>query len=147
MGMLAIGLSLNFGLAGTIVQERSPGPLRGRISAIFGLSFFGLMPLAGLIITGLADLIGMRMALAVAASLFAIGAVTVLTAAGRTGCECPKHPCPRRNRRRASTGDSCVSMRFLKRVIREVAAATEGPRMNVEALNRYIVQTHRVFPL
>jgi hypothetical protein len=32
-------------------------------------------------------------------------------------------------------------MRFLKHVIREVAAATEGPRMNVEALNRYIVPT------
>ena len=27
MGTLAIGLSLNFGLAGTIVQERSPGPV------------------------------------------------------------------------------------------------------------------------
>ena len=94
LGTLAIGLSLNFGLAGTIVQERSPGPLRGRISAIFGLSFFGLMPLAGLIITGLSDLIGMRMALAVAAVLFAIGAVMVLTAAGRTVCECPETPVP-----------------------------------------------------
>jgi MFS family permease len=92
LGILALALSLNFGLAGTIVQERSPDPLRGRISAIFGLSFFGLMPLAGLIITGLSDLIGMRTALAVAATLFAIGAVTVLTAAGRTVCECPETP-------------------------------------------------------
>jgi hypothetical protein len=94
MGTLAIGLSLNFGLAGTIVQERAPGPLRGRISAIFGLSFFGLMPLAGLIITGLSDWIGMRTALAVAATLFAIGAVTVLTTAGRTACERPQTPVP-----------------------------------------------------
>ena len=94
MGTLAIALSLNFGLAGTIVQERSPGPLRGRISAIFGLSFFGLMPIAGLLITGLSDWIGMRPALAVAAVLFGIGAVTVLTAAGRTVCECPATPVP-----------------------------------------------------
>lgn len=94
MGSLAIGLSLNFGLAGTIVQERSPAPLRGRVSAIFGLSFFGLMPIAGLMITGLADWIGMRPALAVAATLFAIGAVAVLTAAGRTVCECPETPVP-----------------------------------------------------
>jgi MFS family permease len=94
MGTLAIALSLNFGLAGTIVQERSPGPLRGRISAIFGLSFFGLMPIAGLLITGLSDWIGMRPALAVAAVLFGIGAVTVLTAAGRTVCECPVTPVP-----------------------------------------------------
>src|SRR5450631_1623232 len=94
MGTLAIGLSLNFGLAGTIVQERSPGPLRGRVSAIFGLSFFGLMPIAGLLITGLSDWIGMRTALAVAAVLFGIGAVLVLTAAGRTVCECPETPVP-----------------------------------------------------
>jgi len=90
MGSLAIGLSLNFGLAGTIVQERAPGPLRGRVSAIFGLSFFGLMPIAGLMITGLSDWIGMRPALAVAATLFGIGGVAVLTAAGRTVCECPE---------------------------------------------------------
>jgi MFS family permease len=94
MGSLAIGLSLNFGLAGTIVQERSPAPLRGRVSAIFGLSFFGLMPIAGLMITGLADWIGMRPSLAVAATLFGIGAVAVLTAAGRTVCECPETPVP-----------------------------------------------------
>jgi MFS family permease len=94
MGTLAIGLSLNFGLAGTIVQERSPAPLRGRVSAIFGLSFFGLMPIAGLMITGVSDWIGMRPALAIAAILFGIGAVLVLTAAGRTVCECPQTPVP-----------------------------------------------------
>ena len=94
LGTLAIGLSLNFGLAGTIVQERSPGPLRGRVSAIFGLSFFGLMPLAGLIITGLSDLIGMRTALAVAAGLFGVGSFLVMSAAGRTVCECPEKPVP-----------------------------------------------------
>ena len=90
MGTLAIGLSLNFGLAGTIVQERSPAPLRGRVSAIFGLSFFGLMPIAGLMITGISDWIGMRPALAIAAVLFGIGSVIVLSAAGRTVCECPE---------------------------------------------------------
>src|SRR5436190_5535271 len=94
MGTLAIGLSLNFGLAGTIVQERSPGPLRGRVSAIFGLSFFGLMPIAGLLITGLSDLIGMRTALAIAAGLYGIGSVLVLSAAGRTVCERAKSTVP-----------------------------------------------------
>ena len=94
MGALAIGISLNFGLAGTIVQERSPGPLRGRVSAIFGLSFFGLMPIAGLLITGLSDLIGMRTALAIAAVLYGIGSVLVLSAAGRTVCERAKSAVP-----------------------------------------------------
>jgi MFS family permease len=87
MGCLAIGLSMNFALANTIVQERAPSPLRGRISAVFGLSFFGLMPIAGLGVTGLSDLIGMRNALSIASICFGIGAFFVLTAAGRRACD------------------------------------------------------------
>ncbi len=83
MGILAIALSLNFGLAGTIVQERAPAHLRGRISAVFGLSFFGLMPIAGLLTTGLSDLIGMRAALAVASVFFGAGALFVMNLAKR----------------------------------------------------------------
>jgi MFS family permease len=88
MGILAIGLSMNFALANTIVQERAPSPLRGRISAVFGLSFFGLMPIAGLGVPGLSDLIGMRTALTIASIIFGIGAFFVLSAAGRKVCEC-----------------------------------------------------------
>ena len=84
MGTLAIALSLNFGLAGTIVQERAPAPLRGRISAVFGLSFFGLMPIAGLLTTSLADVIGIPSALMIASILFGIGALVVMNLAGRT---------------------------------------------------------------
>ncbi len=87
MGILAIGLSMNFGLANTIVQERAPAALRGRISAVFGLSFFGLMPLAGLGVPALADLIGTRLTLSICAVIFAIIGVLVLKAAGRGGCE------------------------------------------------------------
>jgi MFS family permease len=87
MGFLAIGLSMNFALANTIVQERAPSPLRGRISAVFGLSFFGLMPIAGLGVTGLSDLIGMRNALGIASICFGVGAFIVLSAAGRKVCD------------------------------------------------------------
>ena len=89
MGTLAIGLSLNFGLAGTIVQERAPGPLRGRISAIFGLSFFGLMPIAGLMMPGVSDWIGMRTALLVSSICFGGASVFVLTMCGRSVCASP----------------------------------------------------------
>ena len=54
--VISFGLSLIFGLANTIVQERAPASLRGRVSAVMGLSFFGLMPIAGLGVTSLADL-------------------------------------------------------------------------------------------
>jgi MFS family permease len=74
----SLGLAMNFGLANTIVQERAPDYLRGRVSAVFMLSFVGLMPIAGLGITGLSDLIGMRTALAIAAGCYAIIGLIVL---------------------------------------------------------------------
>ena len=88
MGLLifnSLGLAMNFGLANTIVQERAPDYLRGRVSAVFMLSFVGLMPVAGLGITGLSDLIGMRTALAIAAGCYAVIALIVL---GRVRRQC-----------------------------------------------------------
>ena len=88
MGVLilnSLGLAMNFGLANTIVQERAPDYLRGRVSAVFMLSFVGLMPVAGLGITGLSDLIGMRTALAIAAGCYAVIALIVL---GRVRRQC-----------------------------------------------------------
>jgi MFS family permease len=87
MGILAIGLSANFGLASTIVQERAPGPLRGRVSAIFGLSFFGLTPVGSLITPAFADLVGLRTALVAGGIIYGTLAVLVLGAAGRVACE------------------------------------------------------------
>jgi len=81
----SLGLAMNFGLANTIVQERAPDYLRGRVSAVFMLSFVGLMPVAGLGVTGLSDLIGMRTALAIAAVCYAIVALFVL---GRVRRQC-----------------------------------------------------------
>ena len=94
MGVLAIALSMNFGLANTIVQEHAPSHLRGRVSAVFGLSFFGLMPIAGLIVTGFSDLIGMRTALACASVVYGIAAFVVLSMVGRHVCDRPVSPVP-----------------------------------------------------
>src|SRR5438094_4108780 len=73
----SLGLAMNFGLANTIVQERAPDYLRGRVSAVFMLSFVGLMPIAGLGITGLSDLIGMRTATAIAPGGYGVTTLTV----------------------------------------------------------------------
>src|SRR5256886_6490246 len=94
MGVLAVGLSANFGLANTIVQEHAPAPLRGRVSAVFGMSFFGLMPIAGLIVPGFSDLIGMRTTLAAASVIYGIAAISVLSLAGRHVCDRPDSPIP-----------------------------------------------------
>jgi MFS family permease len=74
----SLGLATNFGLASTIVQERAPDYLRGRVSAVFMLSFVGLMPIAGLGVTSLSDYIGMRHALAVAAVIYCAITLSVL---------------------------------------------------------------------
>jgi len=94
MGCLAIALSMNFGLANTIVQEHAPPHLRGRVSAVFGLSFFGLMPIAGLIVPGFSDLVGMLTALAVSSVIYGILAFAVLSMAGRHVCDRPVSPAP-----------------------------------------------------
>src|SRR5205085_9855722 len=86
MGLMAVALSMNFGLANTIVQEHAPAPLRGRVSAVFGMSFFGLMPIGGLIIPGVSDLVGMRPALLVSSIIYGISAFLVLSMAGRHVC-------------------------------------------------------------
>src|SRR6266481_1998506 len=87
----SLGLAMNFGLANTIVQERAPDYLRGRVSAVFMLSFVGLMPVAGLGITGLSDLIGMHTALAIAAGCYAVIALIVLARVRR---ECSRTAAP-----------------------------------------------------
>jgi MFS family permease len=94
MGGIAIALSMNFGLANTIVQEQAPAPLRGRVSAVVGMSFFGLMPIAGLITPGLSDLIGMRTTLGIASVIYGIAAAAVLSLAGRHVCDRAISPAP-----------------------------------------------------
>jgi MFS family permease len=80
--VISFGLSLIFGLSNTIVQERAPSHLRGRVSAVMGLSFFGLMPIAGLGVTSLADAIGMRTALAASAIGYGVAALFILSRIG-----------------------------------------------------------------
>ncbi len=94
MGVIAIALSMNFGLSNTIVQEHAPAHLRGRVSAVFGMSFFGLMPIAGLITPGFSDLIGMRTTLTVASIVYGIAADAILSVAGRHVCDRAISPAP-----------------------------------------------------
>ncbi len=87
--LVSLGLSMLFGLSNTIVQERAPAYLRGRVSAVMGLSFFGLMPFAGLGVTSVADAIGMRTALAGSALCYAVVALLILVWIGTALNETP----------------------------------------------------------
>jgi MFS family permease len=82
MVMMTLGTSTLFGLANTIVQERAPDYLRGRVSALAGLSFFGVLPFAGLITSRLADWTGMRSAMIGSALGFGLCAIVILASGG-----------------------------------------------------------------
>jgi Arabinose efflux permease len=94
MGALAIALSMNFGLTNTIVQEQAPAHLRGRVSAVVGMSFFGLMPVAGLITPRFRRSHWNANDVTIASVIYGIAAFSVLSVAGRHVCDQPVSPGP-----------------------------------------------------
>lgn len=70
--LLTLGTSTMFGLANTIVQERAPHAMRGRVSAIVALSFFGVLPFSGLAMAEVTDWLGQRQAMGLGAGVFAL---------------------------------------------------------------------------
>ena len=86
---LGLGTSFNYGIANTAVQERAPGPLRGRVSALAMMSFIGVMPVASVGVGKLADVIGLRTAMAGGALIYGVAALWVVTGAGRRCSELP----------------------------------------------------------
>ena len=83
LGALGVGTAFNFGVANTTVQERAPGTLRGRVSALAMLSFIGVMPFASLGVTAFADRIGFRTAIVCGAVGYGAAALFALASAGR----------------------------------------------------------------
>jgi MFS family permease len=58
MVIVGIGLIVSLNLCNSLVQTTSPDRLRGRIMGIYSLSFFGFMPLGGLLAGIAAEHIG-----------------------------------------------------------------------------------------
>ena len=69
---LTLGLNLIFGIGNQLIQERAPDVLRGRVSAVAGLSFVAVIPFSGIFTAALDGWIGMRSALVVCAIGYAI---------------------------------------------------------------------------
>lgn len=81
--LLSICLAFTFGLVNTTVQERVPDRLRGRVSAVSQITFFGMQPFAALAMSGVAELIGLKNAYLVAGPLYAAGSLLLLAGPGR----------------------------------------------------------------
>lgn len=81
IALMTLGLATTFGTSHIVVQERAPDAIRGRVSAVASLSFFGTMPFAGLAMSSLADHFGLRRVMLGGAVTFAVAAFALL--AGR----------------------------------------------------------------
>jgi MFS family permease len=76
--LMTFGLSSGFGVAHIVIQERTPNAIRGRVSAVASLAFFGIMPFAGLAVTAFADHIGLRQAMTCGAIGYAMAGTALL---------------------------------------------------------------------
>jgi MFS family permease len=77
-GIQSFAIAHSLGLVSIMIQEEVPDELRGRVMALYSLTFTGVMPFAALLITGIADAIGMRTELQAAGILYAGGSFMLL---------------------------------------------------------------------
>ncbi|MDY6998427.1 MAG: MFS transporter [Actinomycetota bacterium] len=76
-GFVVAGLGFGWAMTGltTVVQERAPEELRGRIMALWLVGFLGSRPIAAAVLGGAADTLGVSAAFATAAALCMVAAV------------------------------------------------------------------------
>jgi hypothetical protein len=72
--LLSFSMSIGMGQIQTRVQQLAPDAMRGRVMSIHGLAFTGVMPLAILLVSGLAQVIGQPATLLITAIGYALGA-------------------------------------------------------------------------
>ncbi len=89
MIVLSAGTSLNYGLANTTVQERAPGPMRGRVSALAMMSFVGVMPFASMGVSEISDLTSIRRTITGCAIAYGLAALYLFTGPARRADELP----------------------------------------------------------
>lgn len=76
VGLVGVGLIVTMNLCNSLVQTLAPDHLRGRVMSIYSLSFFGFMPVGGLLAGAAAEHVGEPLTVAIGASivlLFAAG--------------------------------------------------------------------------
>lgn len=77
-GVQSFAIAHSLGLASIMVQEEVPNELRGRVMSLYSLMFTGVMPFAALIVTRLADAMGMRLELQCAGTLYGVLAILLM---------------------------------------------------------------------
>jgi MFS family permease len=78
VAMLGVTQIMILNLSNSLIHSTVEDHLRGRVASIFGLTFFGLMPLGGLMMGSLAEWFSERLAVIIVAILFAAAALAAL---------------------------------------------------------------------
>ena len=89
MTVLAAGASLNYGLANTTIQERAPGPMRGRVSALAMMAWAAVMPFSSMGISTIADSVGIRRTVVGCAVGYGLVAFYLFAGPARRAAELP----------------------------------------------------------
>jgi len=76
--LLTLGLNFLYGISNQLIQERAPDALRGRVSAVAGLSFVAVLPFSGLMASALERQCGMRAAIVICACGYLVTAAALL---------------------------------------------------------------------
>jgi MFS family permease len=75
--LLSLGTSLCMGTIHQAVQQRVPDELRGRVMALFAIAFTSVLPLSGLVLSLLADRVGLPRLMVACGPAFALLATVV----------------------------------------------------------------------
>ena len=91
IGFALAGLGFGWAMTGlsTLVQERAPEELRGRIMALWLVGFVGSRPISAVLLGGTADLASVQIAFAVAAAMCVV--VTVMCRPSKLTGPMPRH--------------------------------------------------------
>jgi predicted MFS family arabinose efflux permease len=79
---VSFAFSSQLGLFQIMMQESTPGEFRGRVMSLNGIAFNGTMPLAALVISGVAGLTGLPSVMMACAALYGLAALWALRFAG-----------------------------------------------------------------
>ncbi len=90
MLVLSFCVSSFMGRIAQTIQHQVPDELRGRVMAVYGMAFTGLLPYAALLASVLTDAIGFQTTIQISVALYLAGAGTVLTR-----LRSPHSPAPR----------------------------------------------------
>lgn len=78
VGVVSVSFSSQLGLFQAMIQQSTPGQFRGRVMSLYGITFNGTIPFAGIAASGLAVVVGLPAVMTISAGAYFAAAVLIL---------------------------------------------------------------------